>query len=521
MHGVMRQRFTLYTIAALCSILLSFWAAIKTSVINPDGICYLQSAQAMDQGFLIAVHLCAQAEWPFYSVLIFGLVKLTHLSYLTAAYTLNGLFSLITVIAFIAIVNTLTTKNRVIWLAGFVILLAHNFNNIRMDIVRDHGFWAFYLLSLLYFLRYFQVSVPDAPLEKRCRRSYLALLWGFTLLTAGIFRVEGILFLLLLPFTLFLDGRQSIKGRLIGFLQLNTITLFGIVVVLCWTLLHPGQHLSRLGEVQFQLMHGIQQFITSFENTRNALATHVLSVYSQRDANVILAGMLVSWYLIYAISNVSAIYAVLIVYAWFKKITKFDRGSRLVLGAYILVNVLITMAYLVENMFLAKRYLIALSLVLMLWVPFALNDLIAQWRTRKWPFVLALFFIAIYAFGGIFDMGSSKKYIRQSGDWLATHAPENAKIYSNDYQLLYYSNHMGNAIFTEGREFEKLSKIAQGQWRQFDYLALRIGKNASMADASVIEEIKLQPVIIFQNNRGDQVRIYEVHPNRDVRENKR
>jgi hypothetical protein len=516
MHGVMRkQRFTLYGIAALCSILLSLWAALKTSVINPDGICYLQSAEAMDKGLLIATHLCAQAKWPFYSILIFGVIKLTHFSSLVAAYVLNGLFSLITVIAFIAIVDMLTTKKRIVWLAALTILLAHEFNDIRADIVRDHGFWAFYLLSLLYFLRYFQIAGPNL------RRGYLALLWSFTLLTAGIFRIEGFLFLLLLPFTVFLDVRRSLARRFLGFLQLNIITLLGAGVVASWAFMHPGQSLGRLAEIQFQLMYGVHQLIASFENTSNALAFHVLNSFSMHDASLILMGMFASWYLLCVISNVSLIYAVLIIYAWWKKITKFDRATRLVFGAYIFINVLITSVFLIENMFLAKRYLIALSLVLMVWVPFALNDLLSAWRTRKWPLLLALFFIAMYAVSGIFNLGYSKKYVREAGDWLALNAPLNAKIYSNDYQVLYYSRHLGEAIFTQGHAFEKLSKIAHGQWRQYDYLALRVNKSESAADQAILRQIKLTPLAVFQNERGDQVKIYEAHLKKDAMENKR
>jgi hypothetical protein len=397
-----------------------------------------------------------------------------------------------------------------LWLAALVILLAHEFNSLRDQIVRDHGFWAFYLLSLWFFIRHFQI-----PNTERYQRFCCAIFWGMALVIAGLFRVEGILFLILLPFSAFFEAKQTITARLMTFLQFNTLAIIGCAGLMLWLLLHPDQSLSRLSEVQFHLLHGVSRLVDAFQQSAQALATSVLSVYSARDANIILIGMLISWYFISVISNVSLIYAILIIYAWCKKIANFDR-ARLAIWAYILVNVIITAAYLVEYMFLAKRYLIGLSLVLILWVPFVLDNLLSQWRLRKWPFILSLFFIVIFGLSSILHFGHSKKYIRDAGDWLALHAPNNAIIYSNDYQLLYYANHIGNAIFTQGRLFENLNYIGQNKWQQFDFLALRINAKSSTAEQKILQEIHLTPVEIFQNDRGDQIRIYQIHP-----ENKR
>src|SRR5579872_2977120 len=487
MYGVMRQRFTLYFFAACFSIILSVWAAVKTSVINPDAICYLYSAAAMEKGLTIASHLCEQAKWPFYSILIFGLTKLIPVSFTTAAFCLDGFFSLISVLAFISIVNTLTNHTRIIALAAIVILLAHEFNGLRVDIIRDHGFWAFYLLSLFFILQFF----------KKNNLCY-ALLWSISLIIATLFRIEGAVFLLLLPFVIF-------GTRIKAFL----LMLFGCIALFIWMILHPEQTFGRLSEVQFQLMHGISELFQAFRHIANALATHVLSAYSARDANWIAIGMLASWYVFSVMANVSLIYAVLIIYAWCKKLTRFSHETHLILWGYILINILITSIFLVDNLFLSARYLIALSLILMLWVPFALNNLIEQWQKhRRWPLLLAVLFIVIYGLGGIFDLGHSKKYIRESGDWLASHATSQQKIYSNDYQLLYYSKHFGDTIFSEGRKFQDLNSIANGKWQQYDYIALRVSQN-ELEKLSILREIKLTPVVVFQNDRNDQVRIYE------------
>lgn len=507
MHGVMRKDFAPYFIAAVLSVILSCFVAVKTSIINPDAICYLQSAAAMERGFAVAAHLCEQAKWPFYSALIFGLTKLTHLTYLSTAYLLNGFFSLLSVLTFIAIVHTLTKSKRIIWLAAAVILLAHGFNTIRVEIVRDHGFWVFYLISLWLFVCYFQLW----NLNTRIKQRNVSLLWGISLIIASLFRIEGVLFLILLPFTVFFKMNQTFIHRVKAFLQLNYATLFVLVILIIWIVTHPVHQLGRLTEVQFQLLHGFNQFINSIQTTSAALKAHVLNGFSAHDVNTIMLSMWVGYYVANVISSVSIIYAILIGYAWLQKLSGFKSDERLAIWAYIIVNVIVTAIFLAENMFLSKRYLIALSLVLMLWVPFALNTLILHWRVRKWPLLLATLVIIIYAVGGIFDFGYSKKYIRDAGDWLAYHTPNNSKIYSNDYQLLYYSQRMGNEIFTLGHAFENLKLVQHGAWQYYDFLAVQVLKNASPDAIALLQEIHLSPIKVFQNERGDQVLIYQVH----------
>ncbi|EKD54317.1 MAG: hypothetical protein ACD_60C00096G0003 [uncultured bacterium] len=491
-----------YFIAGFLSILLSGLAAFSTSVINPDAICYLQSAKTFPLGFMNAVHVCGQAAWPFYSMLIFGMVSITHLSYTAAAYVLNGLFSLISVVTFIAIVRLFTISSRIIGLAAFIILFAHMFNDLRSEIIRDHGYWAFYLVSLFFFLRYWLSS----------ERFYFAVLWGMALIAATLFRIEGAIFLLLLPLTAFFMPRLRVGARIHAFLQLNILTFIVIAFMIFWILLHPAYSFSRLNEVQFQFLHGISELTKNYNLASHALALHVLSVYSARDTGLILFCMLVGWYITNVIGNVSLIYAVLIGYAWYKRISPF-KEMRVAVWMYIAVNILITAVFLIDHLFLAKRYLMALSLVFMLWVPFALDDLLKQWAVRKWPVIAAVFFIVIFGISGVVHFGYSKQYIRDAGDWLAIHTREHAKIYSNDIQVLYYSNHFGNSIFAKADEFADIHKIANHQWQQYDYLALRTNKHHLAVNSPILDEIKQKPIVIFHNKRGDFVAIYQVHTN--------
>ncbi len=486
-----------FFVAGLLSCLLSVWMSVREYVINPDAICYLLSAAEMRAGLHAAMHLCSQAEWPFYSGLIYIFGSITQLSYTVVAYVLDGIFSLVTVLTFIAIIRFITQNSRIIWFAALVILFAHEFNSVRQYIVRDHGFWAFYLLSvyfLLAFFRYYQWRYAVA--------------WSMSLVIATLFRVEGAIFLLALPYLSFFQGQQSLSLRIKSFFQLNTIMLLGITLVVIALLTQVKVELTRLHEIQFQLLHGIQAIAQHFSSLKLTMATTILGPDAAHEAGIVLSLMLLSWYLLSVVMNLSPIYFILLVLAWAKQLMAASRSVRFVLWGYIIINVLITAGFLAEHMFLSKRYLMALSLILMLWIPFALEYLFERVRSRQWRRI-ALCIILVVGVGNLVDFGYSKKYLRDAGVWAAKNIPTQATFYSNDLQLMYYSDHFGNMVFAQGRDYLKANAIADKQWQQYDYLGLRVNKQDVDKMATLLKTITYRPVKVFQNKRGDQVIIYQ------------
>jgi hypothetical protein len=107
---VIDSRYIIYFTAALISVFLSLWINSQEVLLNPDAICYLQSAEMVNHGLSAVMSLCDQSQWPFYSLLIAGFVKITTLSYEHAAFILNGFFSLCTVVLFMRIVAFFSDK---------------------------------------------------------------------------------------------------------------------------------------------------------------------------------------------------------------------------------------------------------------------------------------------------------------------------------------------------------------------------------------------------------------------------
>jgi hypothetical protein len=499
----------IYYLAFLLSIVFSVWMTGRAgSLVNPDGICYLLSAQSLGENTLAQVmHLCAQSQWPFFSWLIHLVVRGVHVSYPVAAYFLDGVFSTLSVLMFMAIVQVLGGKRLSLVLAAATILLAHEFNAVREYIIRDHGFWAFYLISIYLWILYCQQP-----------KWTLSLTWGVSLVVATLFRIEGALFLLLVPLSVFFLNTYTVKQRLQLYLQANSVVFFLLLsfclVLLAYPALLQGK-LGRLPELSQQIQHGIALAYTHYQTARGQLAHYVLTKDSLRQASVVFFVMMVGWYVVSVLANLSYAYGFLVLYAWVKKI-RLPQHGRLALIAYLLINVGITSLFLLQRFFLSKRYLIALSLVLMLWVPFALEKLIQQRNVRGNKIILFVLMLSIgvSSIGGLFEFGASKVYIQEAGGWLALETPPHAKIYSNDYQVLYYSQHFNQDLFSVLARFSALQPLASDEWRHYDYLALRLNIKDQDERRKRLDHFIAQftdpPLKTFSNQRGDKVAIYRV-----------
>jgi len=500
----------IYFFAAISSLLLSLYIDYRESLINPDAICYLQSAAVIGAGGLRkAMNLCPQAQWPLYSVLIYFTSLSTHLSLTVAAYVLDALFSMLSVLMFIGIVQQLSGqalqhKKRILWFAALVILMAHEFNSTRSYIVRDHGFWAFYLSSLFLLVRYVEVL-----------RWPYAFGWGITLVIATLFRIEGIIFLLLFPYVLWFRTSLSYWQRTKSFLQLSFIPLLLGVVVFGWLIFHPEISLASLGRMQdvvFQIFHAGGMIWQRFQASAQGFAHSVLTTDSFSEASMVFFLTILVWYFVKVVINLSLIYSALAAYAVFRQALIWKNSSRFVVLGYLFINLVVTGLFLAEHLFLSKRYLIALSLILMLWVPFALDRLFQQWQERQlksWMAGVVVVMLCVSAIGGVVRFGYSKDYMRQAGDWLAFHVEANDSLYSNDYQIMYYSKHFDNDIFQKIKEYKQEDVLAEGRWKDYDYLALRVSKKDFSSGHGIVNEITRAPVKIFSNARGDQVRIYK------------
>lgn len=169
--------------AAICSTLFSLWAVFRLDLVNNDAIVYLRTAEAYTQGGFNAA--LQTYGWPFYSIFIAWIQQISSLSYQQSAFLLNSAFFIVICSAFIKLVQLLGANTRVQWWSALLILVYPQLNNYRDFIIRDIGYWAFYLLAIVALASYIQ--------QRKNRHLFL---WTLYITMATLFRVEGIFFLI-------------------------------------------------------------------------------------------------------------------------------------------------------------------------------------------------------------------------------------------------------------------------------------------------------------------------------------
>ena len=262
------QTTLFYFASVILSVLFSWFAWRQYAVINPDGICYVLSAeQFASHGLKAVMQTCGQANWPFYSVLLALTTALSGLSLETSAFLLNTLFDAMAVLFFVLIVQRLNASPRIIFLGLLTILCAHDFNSVRDNIVRDHGYWMCYLASLYCLLRY--VERPTF---------FWAGAFGISTIIATLFRIEGLVFFVLLPLSV-LACQGKLRERLQRMAMLyvpHVLIAFSLICLLFFFKNGLQEYSGRLPDALSKISHSAILILTQFQSAKMNLLQYLM-----------------------------------------------------------------------------------------------------------------------------------------------------------------------------------------------------------------------------------------------------
>jgi hypothetical protein len=177
---------------------------------NPDSVLYLRAAEYFSAGDWIDA--LGIDRWPLYSLLIGAVMSLTGLEALLAAQIVNGVLTLGTTMAFVALAYRLTNGDRAfVTVATLMIVFQPQLMELRPWVIRDQGYLCFFLTAIC-----FTVSDNQEPSPFR----KLALLGS--LVAATLFRIEGLYLALLVAVYYVLVRLRTVTQ------QASTIAVFVI-----------------------------------------------------------------------------------------------------------------------------------------------------------------------------------------------------------------------------------------------------------------------------------------------------
>lgn len=474
---------------------MSAAAFIFEKPINKDGVLYLETAKAfIDGGIFSALQLYS---WPFFSILVAELSKWSTLSLVASAFILNNVFIAGITFLFVALLKRCHANKATLFWGALTILLYTKLNYLRNEILRDPGY-LFFLLLALHSLLSFQ----------KTERFKEALLWNISLIFAIFFRNEGIFFFLL-PLALGLTNKNL-------FLVWGKIFSIPIIGGICSTIaIISSSHLTDIFKHKtFSIYQTIQEHL--FKHIHN-IQRDVLNHYSVEFGGYIFIAIIFTLLIGYMIKSTSVFYLISAIYSFKKELMPLEKKEKTLLYFFIFLCLLVLIAFLSVYLFLDFRYLLPLSLIILLWAPSTFADLS---KNKKWLF----FFIAIFSLIAVETLhhySKTKTEIIHAGRWIDKNTSKNIKVFSNDYRLSFYANRPSNRP-VEMRNFDNMhldiffEKNIHQIREQFQIVILRIEENhedfhnvesklENIFEVKVLKHFKLgkkEKILIFQLNNS-------------------
>lgn len=493
-------------VAMLLSFTFSYWMLYIDPAINLDGILYIETADHLFRGDVQGAY--SLYSWLFYPWLIASVSKLTGLGLESSAHLLTAFFSALLTYTFITLVRDLGGGRITILIAAFVIVFQPEFNEIRSSVLRDHGFWAFYLLAILYFVRF---------CIHPCWRYALA--WNLMVIIATLFRIEGVVFLILVPFVFLVYRDWSFLAKIKRFFQVHSLNIvsliFLFVIAICkkeqfyiyqGRLLEP---LSRLSMFREELTVGINEKI-------EIVQTMILNSFSDEYAFMVVLAIPIIILFDKIIKTMTPLYMVIFGYPLFKKKNYLVKKGLSVLIWVSILNIIMLFVFILPQFFLQSRFVYPLVLILLLMIPFVLTDLYDKWKFSKaansrygWLFYILCILLVVNSLEGLVSFpGCSDSYVKDAGIWLRNNIPSDARLYTNNAKIKYYRGNFKErpSAFRQNITEKRLEAIPVNQ---YDYFALWVKHKNYLNPQKILSVFGTKPIQEFRNRKNDVVLIYK------------
>jgi hypothetical protein len=421
----------------LASLALSGFAVAFASLPNDDAYTYIRTAEIfLEQGVGAAI---SHYTWAGYPILI-GLVSLLGLSLFTSAYVLNAIFFAILAYAFISIVRHLDDSNRIAWLAALTVLAYPELNEYRDMVLRDAGFWAMLLLALWRFMVFVDT-----------RQFSHSVFFVLAMIGAMLFRAEAVIYLVAIPFALFLQSDRNTQQNRQDFLKLaGFICCVGALGFLM--LLAAGINLFSL---IFELLRIYQPFLISRFNPDEAItaaqATAIFGEYAgifSRDYVSAVVAVGLSVVLVMTLFyTIGGPFFWLLAFGLMRKHIRWHRAKVAPILAVSLANLFILVVFLYTTKFLTGRYALVFGLMAATLVPFLISSIIERNRGGKWEKFVSYFLILFFFYcliDSYVSFGKSKDWLLDAAGYVELQAESETQVLTNNHTIAYFSRQVEN-----------------------------------------------------------------------------
>jgi hypothetical protein len=420
---------------------------------------------------------------------------------MASAHLLNTLAFALLVYAFITLAMEYRPSRKVQLFAALIILCYPTLNEMRFNLVRDFAYWGFCLTALVQLVRY-----------NRTGAIIHAGGWMLAMAAAVFFRLEGLVILLVSPFSVLLWDRNPLSDRLRQVAILFLFMLAGALVVLL-LFLPAAVNLIDVFNYAYRwylpLLSNYPDTLVgaaSGEQLSNRISEQ-LEMFTGKGMFVLFSGYLyaVIANLVMATGPAATLFLGYGFYSRRQPLPGYSRGPLLFfLGSALLA--LITFVSIMQ--FLTTRYAVMSALLLLSVMPLYLHDLYQQSETsgqlKKFR-IIGGFCVFYFLMDSLVSFGYSKRYIEDAIAWSRGNIPVASNVATNNFAVAYYSRLVPEYDKVKPEPLEVLSGTGGN-----DYLILDLAHDNDVAKTLVSQRSKLIELARFANKRDDAIIIYRV-----------
>ncbi|MGV3592424.1 MAG: hypothetical protein ACO1PZ_12100 [Gammaproteobacteria bacterium] len=489
-------RLPIVPLAIMLSCLFSLVVILQNPLLNDDAYGYLRAAEVFNDDGARAV--LESFGWYHYSILIALLDHIVPGDLVVAAHVFNTAMYALLTHAFLLLARELRATPLAQFFAALCILVLPLTNEMRYFLIRDTGFWAFAVLSLVFLIRF-----------ARSGELRHAAQWSFALAVATAFRLEALLLMALVPWTLLLpDASTSLRvrarrcGQLVGILAalvvaillLSLLAGLSLPELIAYAYRWYLPRLAELPELLKAMASGVGEALFTPDNYPGSDHTAIGIVVALFAYALALVTNLVN-----ALSLPLALVLVSARLAIGK--SELQPPSGRMLQGYIAVAALALLMFVVIMQFLTQRYATLLTLLVLALLPPALDDLYARVRNPRRFHGWLGFVVFYYVVDSLVSFGYAQTHVEDAIAWTRTELPADQTLKTNNFAIAYRSGRVTDYHTTQ-RDAEAVAATATSG----DVLVLEVDRGSDVDFTVAVPD--LVEVERFANERGDEVRVY-------------
>ena len=492
-------------LAALIGAAVATWVIfLNHGYINSDGLVYIESAKQFSLGNWqqgLSVY-----NWPFYSLIIATIHQTTGLGLLNAAHVITIFAFALLAAGLPLLVRELGGNHRVQMFSVLMLIGATPLvGNYLPMVIRDHGFLAAHVWSLVFLLRFF-----------RSNSLYDALAWNAIATLATLFRIEGIVYFILLPLLTLFRKDHSTKENIIDLVKANAFLIVGMTLLITALYFIPHfdlQHLGRLGDpanIAQRVFHQINDGLNNKADSYGTILGPFLDDYAMQGLILTLACILV----VKSLSSVGIAQLLLSISLWKRHYEYGLKANNLIflslLSAICIIN---ATCILISSFALPKRYLQPLGLVIIILASFSFYIMLDDWKRgkgKRWILPILSTILAVQIALNLKPVDPRNRFEQEAAQWIHEHLPPGSKIYYDYGRIRYYAEgDSSSRHLVPWDEIERL--ISSDDIIHYDYLVVHIPKKDYHRE-QVLENRFGKPLATFENKRGKRISIYQIQP---------